>query len=218
MSTDENPTTPTLKAEDLFFPGTIAEQVEMLMGVLTQGIVDCMIFATGAYPNLTEGPPDEPNAFAKPKAKAISTWQAARSAELGDAARLTEAGARLLTGFAKLRGQFSQDFTIRHNEKRKATKNRLRNTTITHSFSVPGSEAVSVMSIDPKTTTGLTRNLAKVADNLAEGRAKTRAAEEKKKGEAALDELYRQFGDSRDEDDADDAPPSGNPPPPPPGT
>ena len=131
-------------ASTFFAPGSIAERVELQLGVLTQGVVDCMILATGAFPNLTEGEPTEPNAFSKPPGPGtLSSWQAARSAELRDAARLTEASARLLTGFAKYRGQFSQDFTIRHNEKRKDAKDRLRNTTITRRFSVPEHAAVT---------------------------------------------------------------------------
>ncbi len=126
-----------------FAPGSIAERVELQLGVLTQGVVDCMILATGAFPNLTEGEPAEPNVFKPPKLGTVSTWQAARSAELRDAARLTEASARLLIGFAKYRGQFAQDFTIRHNEKRKDAKDRLRNTTITRRFSVPERAAVA---------------------------------------------------------------------------
>lgn len=145
----ESTTTPDPKPappdpSTFFAPGSIAERVELQLGVLTQGVVDCMILATGAFPNLTEGEPTEPNAFGKhPKLGTPSTWQAARSAELRDAARLTEASARLLTGFAKYRGQFAQDFTIRHNERRKDDKDRLRNTTITRRFSVPEREVVT---------------------------------------------------------------------------
>ncbi|HEY4943339.1 MAG TPA: hypothetical protein VII56_18055 [Rhizomicrobium sp.] len=219
MSTDENPPAPKIEAEHLFQPGSIAERVELQLGVLTQGVVDCMILATGAYPMLTEGPVAEPNAFAKPKAAGLSSYQSARSAELRDAARLSEASARLLTGFAKLRAQFSQDFTIRHNEKRKAgdAKNRLRNTTITQRFSVPGREAVSIDSVDPKTTAKLTRGLAKMAEGLNQ---KT-TAQRTEKGDALRAELFRRYSRAPKGDGkapgTDDAPPSGTPPPPSPG-
>ncbi|HEX4303801.1 MAG TPA: hypothetical protein VHZ78_13475 [Rhizomicrobium sp.] len=222
MSTEQNPPTAPLNPEQLFHPGTIAERVDVMMSVLTQGVVDCMIFATGAFPSLTEGEPEEPNAFAKPKPAGLSSWQAARSAELRDAARLTEASARLLTGFAKLRGQFSQDFTIRHNEKRGAgKKTRQRNSTVTHRFSVPAREAVSQTHVDPKMKSDLTRNLAGVAESLAAGRSQTRAAERDDKNEAALDELYRRLGiprPAKDDEPDDTANPAGDPPPPPTGS
>ena len=234
MSTDDDQPNPKLTPEDLFHPGTIAERVEVQLGVLTQGVIDCMIFATGAFPSFTEGtvPEQTSNPYApyphkqqaqSARAGSLTSWQAARSAELRDAARLSEATASLLTGFAKLRGQFSQDFTIRHNEKRKAgdPKSRLRNTTISHSFSVPAREAVSVESVDPATPAGLTGYFAKVTEGLAPDSDATKKAD----GEAALNELYRRFGVSRDEkddgadeEDADDAPSSGSPPPPPPGS
>ncbi len=226
MNTDENPPTPKpasqLQPEQLFHAGTMAEQVEVMMGVLTQGVVDCMIFATGAYPNLTEGSPEEPNAIAKPKPGGLSTWQSARSAELRDAARLTEASARLLTGFAKYRGQFSQDFTIRHGETRKpgdAKKKRQRHSTITHRFSVPAREAPTVASLDPETTAERARKAAAAA-SLAEAERQARAAQEKAEHETSIDELYRICGVPRPKkDDAvADAPPVGDPPPPPPET
>lgn len=167
----ETSTTPAEKhdAADYFHPGSIAERVDTQLGVLTQGVVECMILATGNFPDLTEGPPAEPDARIKVKPMTLSSWQAARSAELRDAARLTDASARLLAGFAKLRGQFSQDFTIRHSDRQGANaKKRQRNTTITHSFSVPGKQALAVEDAGDESAADLTRELRKIAERLAQ--------------------------------------------------
>ncbi len=213
MSTEPEPEKSPHKPEQFFHPGNMAERVDTMMGVLTQGVVDCMVLATGAFPTLTEGEPEQPNVWAKPKPAGLSTWQSARSAELQDAARLTEASARLLQGYARLRGQFSQDFTIRHNETRKPgkPKSRRQNSTVTHSFSVPANEAVESSSLDPSVTADLTRNLAAVAESLVQGRATDTTDENEK----ALDELYRRLGLKRGAaGETDDA--AGDPPPPPP--
>ncbi len=182
---------PAIDPASFFTPGTIAERVELQFGVLTQGVVECMILATGAYPQLTEGMATEPNAFARPKAAPISSYQAARSAELRDAARLSEASARLLAGYAKLRGQFSQDFTIRHSDRRRGAdkKDRQRNTTITQRFSVPQRHGAGEDNVDPKTTSELTRGLAQIAESLAESKAAPA-----KGAESARDKLFRRYG------------------------
>ena len=184
---DQTTAKPGIDPASFFTPGT-AERVELQLGVLTQGVVECMILATGAYPQLTEGADLSPNPFGRPKAAPTSSYQAARSAELRDAARLSEASARLLAGFAKLRGQFSQDFTIRHSDRRRGAdkKNHQRNTTITHSFSVPQKHAVGEDNVDPKTTSELTRGPAQVAESLAQGRAAPAQGKE-----SAMDELRR---------------------------
>jgi len=172
-----------LKPHDIFQPGSIADRVELQLGVLTQGVIDCMALATGAYSDLTEGPADAPNDWRK--ARPTSSWQTARSAELRDAARLSEASARLLAGFAKLRGQFSQNFTIRHTDGRGGkAKAQQQNTMLTHSFSLPGKQAVAEDATP--TAAGLTRGLAKIAGDMAQ-----RRAQEKNGGESPREKLAR---------------------------
>jgi hypothetical protein len=61
--------------------------------------------------------------------------------QVNDAARLSEASARLLTGFAKIRNQFSQDFTMRCSESRDAKGRPRQVTTLTHRFSLPREES-----------------------------------------------------------------------------
>lgn len=197
----ETPTNPAQAvrpdAASFFAPGSIADRVELQLGVLTQGVVDCMVLATGAYPGLTEGPPEQPNAIAKSRAQPTSSWQATRSAELRDAARLTEASARLISGFAKLRGQFSHDYTIRHSDRRAGAKTRQRNTTIVKRFSVPASEAVDAISADPRTAAELTRGLA----NVAQGLSMPTPAQRENRDETIV-KLMRRLGRSQDEIDA----------------
>lgn len=198
---DQPTTKPAIDPASFFTPGTIAERVELQLGVLTQGVVECMILATGAYPQLTEGADAAPNPFGRPKAAPASSYQAARSAELRDAARLSEASARLLTGFAKLRGQFSQDFTIRHSDRRRGTdrKNRQHNTTITHSFSVPQKHAVGEDNVDPKMTSQLTRGLAQAAESLS----RSNPAISEIDRESVKDQLRRSYDLARQAKDAD---------------
>ncbi len=155
-------------ARDFYTPGSIEERVNLQLGVLTQGVVDCMMLATGAFPDLTEGPAAQVHPMVHGAAKSGSSWQAARSAELRDAARLTEASARLLAGFAKVRGQFSQDFTIRHSDRRGANaKKRMKGTTVTHRFSVPAQDALGDGALPDATAADLTRGLSKIAEDLA---------------------------------------------------
>lgn len=133
---------PALDPAAFYVPGTFAERVDLQLGLLTQGVADCMILATGAMPGLTEGAPEQPAQYYphRPPApnKNDNAWQAARSAELRDAARLSEASARLLMGFARLRGEFKQDFTVRHTDDRAASEDGRRSSTVViQKFSVP---------------------------------------------------------------------------------
>ena len=124
---------------------SLSQQIELQLGLLTQGVSECMILATGAAPNLTEGP--EPEArpsyshVRTPTSRPVS-WSTARSLQLRDAARLAQSSAGLISGYAKLRGQFAQRFTVRHTDSRDGGKNSRRVTTITQSFAVPRGEAM----------------------------------------------------------------------------
>jgi hypothetical protein len=205
--TATNPTPPPAPrdAASYLYPGSIADQIGAQLGVLTQGVVDCMILATGAYPDLTEGAPQEPNAWTKASPKG-SAWQAARSAELHDAARLSEASARLLTGFAKLRAQFSQDFTIRHTDDGDA-KSRKRKTTVTHRFSTPQKLAVSEDNVPPEVTADLTRNLARMAQGVAD---KAKAKRQANTGETRA-EITRRLMEKYAQPQTPPAPPTASP-------
>ena len=201
---DENDNTDTKSPPDasmFFYPGTVADRIEMQLGVLTKGVVDCMLLATGDFPDLTEGvappaggyPPHMP--MPKVKSGPVTAWQAARSAELRDAARLSEASARLLEGFAKFRGQFSQDFTIRHSSKRGAHKKvRADTTTMVHTFSVPSAPGAEL----DLQAQDVRRGLTKVAEDMA---ARTGAS--RPDDDDALEALKRQLGI---DDDGNDLP------------
>ncbi|HXC55258.1 MAG TPA: hypothetical protein VNU97_08190 [Rhizomicrobium sp.] len=193
---DDESTDPVLdpapNPASFFYRGTIAERVDMQLGVLTQGVADCMILATGAFPNLTEGAAQEPNALARPSVNAVTSWQAARSAELRDAARLAEASARLLTGFARLRGQFSQDFTIRHSDRRAGAKakHRQRATTVVHSFSLPAAPGDGAGEL-PSPASGLSPGLADIAQRFAAEMSARHG--DGQSSDAAVEELERRL-------------------------
>ena len=74
---------PPLDPQSLFHPGTIAERVDFQLGLLTQGVANCMILATGAFPGLTEDPaPEAPFAgyggapIRRPVAASATSWSA----------------------------------------------------------------------------------------------------------------------------------------------
>jgi hypothetical protein len=133
---------PPPDVEQLYFKGSLSQKVEFQLGILSQAVGDCIVFASGSFPNLSEGPLQEvpsrghDRSYARPLG-----FAAARSLQLNDAARLSEATARLLTGFAKIRGQFAQDFTMRCCESRDAKGRPRQVTTVTHRFSLPREEA-----------------------------------------------------------------------------
>jgi hypothetical protein len=109
--------------EDIYFAGTMAERVDVLMGVLTHAVVESVALAGGAYPALTEkgwseqaadrggydGMPPPPES---PGSGPLSSFLAARSAGLRDAALLSEASARLLDSYARYSRQFSRQSTL----------------------------------------------------------------------------------------------------------
>jgi hypothetical protein len=145
MTKETAKTAPPLDVAALCHPGSFSEQVELQLGLLTQGVTECMMLATGAFPGLTEE--EEPEAPAwghrRPKTPTAS-WATVRSGQLRDAARLSEASARLLTGLAKVQAQRGQRFTVRHTDRNDGTKNRRRVTTITHSFHVPFADSTDL--------------------------------------------------------------------------
>lgn len=130
---------PNIDLESLFDHGSMIDQVQLQVSLLTAAMTKNMILATGPAPDLTEGPlPETPGyaiRYAKPEpAERATSWTAARSLQLRDAARLSFATASLVGAFAKLEGLSGQRFTTRHtiiadpNGKKKPRKI----TTVTH--------------------------------------------------------------------------------------
>jgi hypothetical protein len=112
---------PGRDAQSFVSTGTVPEQVELQIALLTQGMMESMLLSSGEFSSdRGEAPAQEVNVWqrrASSKAT-LSRAQLARSADLKDAARLSEASAKLLIGLARLRGQFKQDFTVHHTSSR----------------------------------------------------------------------------------------------------
>jgi len=177
--TEEAAKNDPLDLTGLIVPGSFAARVDLQLGLLTQGVADCMILATGAFPGLTEGATAQPvtNYYSHrpPPAPPASgnAWQTARSAELRDAARLSEASARLLLGFARLRGTFRQDFTVRHTHEQPAGKDGGRGmTVVTQRFAVPGAGEEQT----PELGADITAQLGKTVEAMAKSRGTNAAA------------------------------------------
>lgn len=131
-------------AESLFHPGSIHDQLVQQISLLTQGMSEAMIFASGAVPepedDETQERPRYGYAHRKPKlADENEARLAARSRQLQDAARLSIATASLVGALARFNSQPGQRFTTRHTivpdptGKRKAR----RITTVTHTLFAP---------------------------------------------------------------------------------
>lgn len=135
-------------AAGLFHHGPIAEQLEQQISLLTVAMAESMIFASGAFPDLTEGElPDTPNYGVGHGApvpdKRTLTFAAARSLQLNDAARLSFATASLVGALTKLKSQPGQRFTTRQTlipDPDKKQKPR-KVTTFTHTLFAPREEA-----------------------------------------------------------------------------
>jgi hypothetical protein len=78
----------------------------------------------------------------RPAAQRTTNWPQVRSAQLHDAARLAEASARLVNGYAKFRSHVDQQFSLRHTASHNKRGKKLRVSTITHRFSAPRDEAI----------------------------------------------------------------------------
>jgi hypothetical protein len=105
--------------EAMFNSDPLLDQLEMQVGLLTSAMTRNMILATGAVPDLTEGPlPETPRygvGYGKPKPVERATkWTDARSLHLRDAARLSFATASLIGAYAKLKGPAPQRITARY--------------------------------------------------------------------------------------------------------
>lgn len=135
---------PSPDVDILFNHGTFQQQVEMQMALLTQAVASCMLYASGAGRDLDEEPPSSGGMRVgpRPRAARATAWPQARSAQLHDAARLAEASARLVNGYAKFRSHVDQQFSLRHTASHNKRGKKLRVSTITHRFSAPRDEAI----------------------------------------------------------------------------
>lgn len=129
----------------LFSHGTFQQQIEMQMALLTQAVASCMLHASGAVSDLVEEPQSSRGAWVEPIANTApaSSWPQIRSVELHDAARLAEASARLVNGYARFRGHIDQQFSLRHSASHDKRGKKLRVSTITHRFTAPRGEAIA---------------------------------------------------------------------------
>jgi hypothetical protein len=120
--------------EILFSQGTLQQQVEMQMALLTQAVASSMLHASGAVADPVE-------AQSGSGANASNSPQI-RSLQLHDAARLAEAAARLINGYAKFRSHIDQQFSLRHSATRDKKGKTLSVSTLTHRFTAPRDETI----------------------------------------------------------------------------
>ncbi|MDE3115601.1 MAG: hypothetical protein KGL26_08385 [Pseudomonadota bacterium] len=105
MKTSEAPARPKLSAE-LFLPpeGGIEEQLQRQIAFMTQGVMDCMVLAN-AFPELS-GPSPEPPPDVWGRRRPAEPPPDQRALRMREAAHLSNATARLVGAYAKLRGEF----------------------------------------------------------------------------------------------------------------
>lgn len=130
--------------EILFSHGTFQQQIEMQMALLTQAVASCMLHASGAGRDLEEESQSSRGSWGEslPIRASARNWPQIRSLQLHDAARLAEAAARLVNGYAKFRGHMDQQFSLRHSASHDKKGKRQRVSTITHRFTAPRDEAI----------------------------------------------------------------------------
>jgi hypothetical protein len=136
---------PSPDVDILFNHGTFQQQIEMQMAMLTQALASCMLYASSAGRDVLEEEPQTRSGFwsgTRPAAQRTTNWPQVRSAQLHDAARLAEASARLVNGYAKFRSHVDQQFSLRHTASHNKRGKKLRVSTITHRFSAPRDEAI----------------------------------------------------------------------------
>ena len=106
MMTEKAPARPKLSAE-LFLPpeGGIEEQLQRQIAFMTQGVMDCMVLANN-FPELSGPEPEPPPPDAWGRRRPAEPPPDQRSLRLREAAHLSNATARLVAAYAKLRGEF----------------------------------------------------------------------------------------------------------------
>jgi hypothetical protein len=149
------PLRPLRKVEDLFHPGSIKVQIVQQISLLTQGMTESMLYASGAIPEPEDDETqDQPRGQywhrepKKPDPEALRFE--ARSRQIQDASRLAFATASLVTALVRLQGQPGQRFTTRHSLVPDETGKEKRTTTITHTLFAPrNSQPSGVVDIAP---------------------------------------------------------------------
>ena len=100
------PARPKLSAE-LFMPpeGGIEEQLQRQIAFMTQGVMDCMVLANN-FPELSGPEPEPPPPDVWGRRRPAEPLPDRRAQRLREAAHLSNATARLVAAYAKLRGEF----------------------------------------------------------------------------------------------------------------
>ena len=100
------PARPKLSAE-LFMPpeGGIEEQLQRQIAFMTQGVMDCMVLANN-FPELSGPEPEPPPPDVWGRRRPAEPPPDRRAQRLREAAHLSNATARLVAAYAKLRGEF----------------------------------------------------------------------------------------------------------------
>ncbi len=106
MNTEKAPARPKLSAE-LFMPpeGGIEEQLQRQIAFMTQGVMDCMVLAND-FPELSGPPPEPPPPDVWGRQRPAAPPPDQRALRMREAAHLSNAAARLVAAYAKLRGEF----------------------------------------------------------------------------------------------------------------
>jgi hypothetical protein len=118
-----------LDAENFAPPaGTIRQQVEMQLAFLTKAVVDSSVLCSGLFePDVA---PPEP--VFRARAAAPRTPRNIREFELGIAARMAEASAKLIAAYAKVHGHFEQRYTVHHLHKIEGDGTKRKVSRLTH--------------------------------------------------------------------------------------
>ncbi|MBU6445421.1 MAG: hypothetical protein KGR48_16080 [Alphaproteobacteria bacterium] len=106
MTMEKAPARPKLSAE-LFMPpeGGIEEQLQRQIAFMTQGVMDCMVLANN-FPELSGPEPEPPPPDVWGRRRPAEPPPDRRAQRLREAAHLSNATARLVAAYAKLRGEF----------------------------------------------------------------------------------------------------------------
>jgi len=118
MNTQNDPARPRLSAE-LFLPpeGGIEEQLQRQIAFMTQGVMDCMVLAND-FPEFSGPPPEPPPPDVWGRRRAADPPPDKRAQCLREAAHLSNATARLVGAYAKLRGEFHFTYSRTENVSR----------------------------------------------------------------------------------------------------
>lgn len=135
---------PRPEVDILFNHGTFQQQIEMQMALLTQAVARCMLHASGDFVDQeTVRPSPYVRRYdAPPPASYPIDSPATRFAQLQNAARLAEASASLVHGYARFRSHVDQQFSLRHTASHNKTGKKVRISSLMHRFTAPRDEAI----------------------------------------------------------------------------